>query len=261
MPNSQSNKQTQNVKVIVNNRIDSKCCDDKKKRKPKKRQPPPPPPEVINEFPALATPPSRANTSIPNISPIAVRNVVYPAQTVQISPEGDAPPVPAYFEKHYTNLVRTIEDMRTSIVNEMRAKAQVLPDPMPPDAPNRPMPIHPGYAEYQPENQPDFYVPNEEPFVLPTPPEQPALETQKTPTKQLIKQFEEMSIDRDAASSSSSKKSPMSERSIRESLNKQNVEQLQERYYLLRPGGKPPGPMLKNKARLINRIIDLLKNT
>ena len=196
MPNSQSNKQTTNVKVNVINKIDSKCCDDKKKRKPKKRQPPPPPPEVINEFPALATPSSRANTSIPSISPIAVRNVVYPAQTVQISPEGDAPPVPAYFEKHYTNLVRTIEDMRTSIVNEMRAKAQVLPDPMPPEAPERPMPVHPGYAEYQPENQPDFYVPNEDPFVLPSPPEQPAPETQRTPAKQLIKQFEGMSTSK-----------------------------------------------------------------
>lgn len=196
MPTKQSNVQKQSVRVVVNNRIESKCCDDKKKRKPKRRQPPPPPPEVINEFPALATPPSRANTSIPNISPIAVRNVVYPAQTVQISPEGDAPPIPAYFEVPYTNLVRTMENLRTAILNERRdieTLAQATQTMSPAFNAIDTQTTTPVLGMSSPQgavNVPPRTIvssPNPDDVFLPSP---PVLQTQKTPVKDLINTFE-----------------------------------------------------------------------
>lgn len=112
MPTKQSNKQTQNVSVVVNNKM---CCD---KPKPKKRRAKPKPPqEPIDEFPVLNTP---AQTR-PNYGPMAmpIRNTVYMPSSVQISPDGMQPPIPEYFNRPYTNLVRTMEDMRTSIMNEV----------------------------------------------------------------------------------------------------------------------------------------------
>lgn len=128
MPTKQSNKQTQNVKVNVINKIDSKCCDDKKKKsKPKRRREPQPPPEEppLDEFPVLNTP--ARNTAMPNISALPVRNTVYIPNSVQISPEGVAPPVPAYFEKYYTNMTRTMEDMRQSLLSELEDVKQLIP--------------------------------------------------------------------------------------------------------------------------------------
>jgi hypothetical protein len=120
MPTKQSNKQTQNVKVTVNNHISSKCCDEdkKKKRKPRKQQPPPSPPDEMDDFPVLNTP--ARNPAVSGISALPVRNTVYMPSTVQISTEGAQPPIPAYFDRPYTNLVRTIEDMRNSLMSEIQ---------------------------------------------------------------------------------------------------------------------------------------------
>lgn len=113
----QSNKQTQSVKVVVNNKI--ACCDDKKKkRKPKKKQQPQEQ-QPLDEFPVLNTP-ANSHYPIAGISPIAVRNQVYIPSAMQISPEGATQPIPAYFDRHYTNLVRTMEDFKTSMMNEMQ---------------------------------------------------------------------------------------------------------------------------------------------
>jgi hypothetical protein len=124
MPTNQSNKQTQNVKVTVNNRIDSKCCDDKKKKRRKPRKPSPPP-EEINEFPVLNTP--MRNSATPNISALPVRNTVYIPPAVQISPEGMAPPVPEYFRTYYTNMTQTMEDMRRSMMSEIDDVRRLIP--------------------------------------------------------------------------------------------------------------------------------------
>jgi len=120
MPPKQSNKQSVNLKVTVNNNISSKSSNvnKDKKSKPRKQQPPPPPPDEMDDFPVLNTP-ARNPTAMPNISALPVRNTVYMPSTVQISPEGAQPPIPAYFERPYTNLVRTIEDMRNSLMSEI----------------------------------------------------------------------------------------------------------------------------------------------
>lgn len=121
MANKQSNKQTQSVKVVVNNKISSNCCNDKKKkRKPKKKpQEQEEAPQEVNEFPVLDTP---ANTRYPQggISHMAVRNTVYLPNTAQITPEGMQYPIPPYFERQYTNLTRTMEDFRETMMKEMQ---------------------------------------------------------------------------------------------------------------------------------------------
>lgn len=111
MTTKQSNKQT--VNVTVNN--NSKCCD---KPKPKKRRAKPKPPqEPIDEFPVLNTP--QARTNMPNIAPLPVRHTVYIPNSIQISPDGVNPPLPPYFDRPFTNLTRTVEDMRKSFMNEI----------------------------------------------------------------------------------------------------------------------------------------------
>lgn len=118
MTTKQSNKQTQNVKVIVN--TNSKCCD---KPKPKKRRAKPKPPqEPINEFPLLNTP----ALTRPSYAPLPIRNTVYMPPTVQISSEGMSYPIPNYFDRPYTNLVRTMEDFQNNIMNEMNDVKQAL---------------------------------------------------------------------------------------------------------------------------------------
>ncbi len=120
MPTKQSNKQTQNVNVVVNNKM---CCD---KPKPKKRRAKPKPPpreasptdqEPIDEFPVLNTP--QARTNMPNIAPLPVRQTVYIPNSIQISPDGVNPPLPPYFDRPFTNLTRTVEDMRSTLMNEI----------------------------------------------------------------------------------------------------------------------------------------------
>ena len=121
MPNTkQSNKQTQSVKVVVNNKISSNCCDDKKKkRKPKKKQQPQQEQQPLDEFPVLNTP-ANSHYPIAGIAPMAVRNQVYIPSAMQISPEGATQPIPAYFDRHYTNLTRTMEDFRNDMMNEIQ---------------------------------------------------------------------------------------------------------------------------------------------
>jgi hypothetical protein len=48
-----------------------------------------------------------------------IRNTVYMPPTVQISSEGMTYPIPAYFDRPFTNLTRTVEDMRNSLMNEI----------------------------------------------------------------------------------------------------------------------------------------------
>lgn len=115
MSNKQSNNQS--VKGVVNNKIN--CCDDKKKkRKPRKKQQPQEQ-QPVDEFPVLNT---QINSRYPQggISHMAVRNTVYIPNAMQITPEGIQQNVPEYFNRHYTNLVRTMEDFRTSMMNEMQ---------------------------------------------------------------------------------------------------------------------------------------------
>lgn len=115
----QSNKQTQNVHVVVNNKMG--CCEKpKRKRKSKPKQEDPPMDD--GGFPVLNTP---AQTR-PNYSALPVRNTVYMPSTVQISPEGMMPPVPDYFNKQYTNLVRTMEDFHANMLNEWREWQQSM---------------------------------------------------------------------------------------------------------------------------------------
>lgn len=118
MSNKQSNSQS--VKVTVNNKIN--CCDadkKKKRRKPRRKQQQEEASQEVNEFPVLDTP---ANTRYPqmSIAPMAVRNTVYLPNTAQITPEGMQYPIPPYFERQYTNLTRTMEDFRDTMMKEMQ---------------------------------------------------------------------------------------------------------------------------------------------
>ena len=122
----QSNKQTQSVKVIVNNNMKSCCEDKKKKQKPKRKQQQPEQPEQpIDEFPAMNT---LANSRYPQggIAPMAVRNTVYIPNTAQITPEGMQYPIPSYFDRQYTNLTRTMEDFRDSMMKEIDDVRQTI---------------------------------------------------------------------------------------------------------------------------------------
>lgn len=113
----QSNKQTQNVNVVVNNKVG--CCE-KPKRKRKSRPKQEEPPMDDGGFPVLDTP---AQTR-PSYSALPVRNTVYMPSTVQISPEGMMPPIPSYFEKPMTNLMRTMEDFQHNMMKEWQEYQQ-----------------------------------------------------------------------------------------------------------------------------------------
>lgn len=121
MTNKQTNnnKQTQSVKVTVNNHINA---NPKPKRRRSKPKPPPEPP--IDDFPVLNTP--MRNPAMPNISALPIRNTVYIPPSVQITPDGGAPPIPAYFDRPYTNLVRTMEDMQQSLMSEIDDVRQAI---------------------------------------------------------------------------------------------------------------------------------------
>ena len=132
MSNKQSNKQTQSVKVVVNNKLSCNPCE-KKKKKPKRKQQQPGQPEreasplaqPINEFPALNT---ELNSRYPQggIAPMAVRNTVYIPNAAQITPEGMQYPIPSYFDRQYTNLTRTMEDFRDSMMKEIADVRQTI---------------------------------------------------------------------------------------------------------------------------------------
>jgi hypothetical protein len=124
MPTKQSNTQTQSVKVVVNNKI--ACCDDKKKKrtKPKRKQQQEAPQEA-NEFPVLNTP-VNSRYSQGGIAPMAVRNTVYIPNSAQITPEGMQYPIPSYFDRQYTNLTRTMEDFRDSMMKEIDDVRQTM---------------------------------------------------------------------------------------------------------------------------------------
>ena len=121
MPNkiTQSNKQTQNVKVIVNN----KCCDEKKKKRKPRKQSNPSPDELDMSPP---TPYLQAQPQSFGISPYPARAVTYAPSTQQISPEGVQLPIPSYFEKAYTNTERTMEDMRKAYQNELEELREAM---------------------------------------------------------------------------------------------------------------------------------------
>jgi hypothetical protein len=130
MASKQSNKQTQSVKVTVNNKIN--CCDDKKKKRKPKRKQQAPQEQPVDEFPVLDT---QVNARYPQmgIAPMAVRNTVYIPNSSQISPEGMQYPIPSYFDRQYTNLTRTMEDFRDSMMKEIddvRQTISIRPPPM-----------------------------------------------------------------------------------------------------------------------------------
>lgn len=119
MPTKHNYKQHQSLTVVVNNNIKNNVEKPKRKR-PKKKpelsqggQAPIDP--LTEEFPVLNTPAD----SRPSIHPVPVRNTVYTPSTVQISPVGMSYPIPHYFDRPYTNLERTMEDLRNSLMNEM----------------------------------------------------------------------------------------------------------------------------------------------
>lgn len=116
----QSNSQKQSVNVTVNNKM--ACCDKPKKKRRSKPKPRQEEPMMDDGFPVLDTPaPSR-----PSYSAVPIRNTVYMPSSVQISPEGMMPPIPNYFERPYTNLVRTMEDFQRSILKELNDVRQSM---------------------------------------------------------------------------------------------------------------------------------------
>lgn len=271
----QSNKQTQNVKVVVNNRLG--CCDKpKRKRKTKPKQEDPPMDD--GGFPALNTP---AQTR-PSYSALPIRNTVYMPSTVQISPEGMMPPIPNYFERPYTNLVRTMEDFQDNIVKEWREFQQsmqptISPTPQPEltmtdtqslfdIAPQETAPSRRKQALTLQDTQTIYDVPTSSmrpstPSTPTTPPtmmtpnvlEQEGLTT--PPVSNLVSTFEQMGTPLQSQASPSSGKSVANER--RQQLNSMNLTDLQNLYYSQREGGRGRGRPIENRAVLINRIIDI----
>lgn len=108
MPTTQSNKQIQNVKVIVNNNTAPP------KRKPRRNPaPPPPPPDVQLPTPKMET--WRMQ------SPYPAQPIQYSLPVTQIFPEKSV--TPSYFEGHLTNMQNTLQDLREGFnqhVEELR---------------------------------------------------------------------------------------------------------------------------------------------
>jgi len=107
MTTKQSNKQTQNVKVVVNNNVKS-CCDDKPKRR-RKPTPKPPPPEE----PAMPTPVMQPWAK--GLPAQGVRPMIYAPQTTMIQPENGLSGIPPYFERQFTNQQAALDDMRQAL--------------------------------------------------------------------------------------------------------------------------------------------------
>lgn len=274
---TQSNKQTQNVNVVVNNKM---CCD---KPKPKKRRakPKPPPQEPIDEFPVLNTP---ANPR-PSIHPVPVRNTVYMPSTVQISPEGMTPPIPAYFERPYTNLVRTMEDFHNNIMNEISdVRSLVAPIPITNDTSTDPITPQMTMTEPQlnyniaPSSPPPQAIasssrrtqtmtPQTDMFEIPLGLDDmfgSTLETQKTPVAKLVNQFERLSTPKPKPASPGITLSQLGlegtdRESLRPKLLEKKKEQLQEMYNkIVRAQGRQRGRPPTKVQALANHILNML---
>ena len=105
--NTNTNKQTQSVKVVVNNQ----CCSKKPKRKQHKKPQPPPEPTI---------PPVQAQQSWQRgIAHTAPRPIVYVPPTQQIIPDTTPMGIPSYFQTAHTNLQTTMNTMNENFQNEL----------------------------------------------------------------------------------------------------------------------------------------------
>lgn len=246
----QSNSQRQTVKVVVNNNM-AVVNKPKKKRKAKPRQQEEP---IIDNqlFPVLNTPmPSR-----PSYAPMPVRNTVYMPSTVQISPDGMMPPVPDYFSRPYTNLVRTMEDFQQNVMTELDDVRRAMKAPSGLDAATSMAGEPPSAAEtqtdsVQPRQRPVLTM--QEPDTMfemrPEPQSPPARvptdqdEISLSPVQQLAQSFEQMELQEKA-------------RNRRMELENKPVEELEALYNSIKPAGKVGRPP-KKKPVLLNRIIGI----
>jgi hypothetical protein len=147
---TQSNRQTQNVKVVVNN----KGCCEPKRRKPRRRpkQTAELPPEEVQMPPV---PPLQDFAR--GLSAYPVRPSLYAPVSTTIQMDGGLRQVPSYFEKQLTNqqltleqLQRTIEDQYGDLLNQI---GQMQPPPIPAQGipPIQPTPVPAwGNPQYQP---------------------------------------------------------------------------------------------------------------
>lgn len=106
---TQSNKQTQNVKVIVNN----KACCETKKRRPRRR----PRPEASAEQPQeeIAVPASPMKDFARGLSAYPIRPTLYAPLSTTIQVEGGLRQVPSYFDKQLTNQQLTLEQLQRTV--------------------------------------------------------------------------------------------------------------------------------------------------
>jgi hypothetical protein len=113
-----SNKQTQNVKVVVNN----SCCDKPKRRRRKPAPRQETPPENMGEMPMPVPPMPQFATGI---SPYANRPMTF-APSVQMIQADNGLRVPAYFEKPYTNREASLAEMRRALASELEDVKEAL---------------------------------------------------------------------------------------------------------------------------------------
>lgn len=116
---TQSNRQTQSVKVVVNNRL---CCEEKKKRRRHRRAPqrsqvsrrketskegdaPP-----LEEVPITPSP-----QFTKGLSAYPVRPSIYAPTTQMIQPQSGLNQVPLYFEKQFTNQQATLDELKKQL--------------------------------------------------------------------------------------------------------------------------------------------------
>lgn len=250
MSNKQSNKQTQSVKVTVNNKIT--CCDDKKKRrKPKKKQQAPQE-QPVDGFPVLDT---QANVKYPfgGIAPMAVRNTVYLPNTAQITPEGMQYPVPSYFDRQYTNLTRTMEDFRNTMMNELQ-DVRNLVNVNPKSSVGTQTTTDMGTQSdpfFDEDINPLFVTPSRRTTMDDT-----TSMVQDDPAVNLVDAFDNLNIQEDFIKTHSSGRK-MTETDRREILEALEVPELQNMLYSIVP--RTQGRPLSKKSALINRIIALEK--
>jgi hypothetical protein len=112
---TQSNKQTQSVKVIVNNNITAPP-----RRKPQRRKPPPP--ENTGDMPPPVPPMPQFATGL---SPYANRPMTF-APSVQMIQADNGMRVPPYFEKPYTNREASLTEMRNALRSELEDVREAL---------------------------------------------------------------------------------------------------------------------------------------
>jgi hypothetical protein len=163
---TQSNRQTQNVKVVVNN----KGCCEPKRRKPRRRpkQTAELPPEEVQMPPV---PPLQDFAR--GLSAYPVRPSLYAPVSTTIQMDGGLRQVPSYFEKQLTNqqltleqLQRTIEDQYGDLLNQI---GQMQPPPIPAQGipPIQPTPVpSQGIPPIQPAPVPAWGNPQYQPATL-----------------------------------------------------------------------------------------------